>query len=329
MLGKPVEGGRHWTRNRLREYLTSMDAFPLRDYIPKPDGDVPGYQFRDNWVETTRGRVKGSARDDDIDYAIMGLHVLETYGRRYTAEDVAAEWLSRLPVMQTWTAEIVAISNVMLGIRPPLTGSRRNPYREWIGAQIRGDIHGWTNPGNPRAAAIQAIPDATLSHTANGVYGEMWSAALVAAAFVAPSARAAVVESLLHVPPRSRLAEAVGSMVHAYDDGLTWEEAVARAELTLGHYHWVHTVNNAAVLAAGILWGEGDFTSTIALTVQAGLDTDSNGATAGSVCGVMTGASAIPGHWVDPLEDRIRSAVMGFDNSAISDLAARTVALVG
>lgn len=327
MLGKPVEGGKHWTRSHLCEYLTSMDAYPLRDYVPKPDDDVPGYQFRDNWVQTTRGRVQGAAMDDDIDYSVIGLHVLETYGRGYTAEDVAAQWMLRLPVMQTWTAEIVAISNVMLGLRPPLTGSRRNPYREWIGAQIRGDIHGWTNPGDPRAAALQAIPDATLSHTTNGIYGEMWSAALVAAAFVAPSARAVVAESLLHVPPRSRLAEAVSSMLQAYDDGLTWEEGVARADLDLGHYHWVHTVNNAAVLAAGILWGEGDFTTTIGLTVQAGLDTDSNGATAGSVCGVMTGAAAIPRHWVDPLEDRIRSAVMGFDNSSISGLAARTLAL--
>jgi ADP-ribosylglycohydrolase len=327
MLGKPVEGGRHWTREHLHTYLTSVDAYPLRDYVPKPDEDVPGYQFRDNWVETTRGRIKGSARDDDIDYSIIGLQVLETYGRGYTAEDVATEWLSRLPVMQLWTAEIVAVSNIMLGVRPPLTASHHNPYREWIGAQIRGDIHGWTNPGNPRAAALQAIPDATLSHTGNGIYGEMWSAALVAAAFGASSARQVVVESLLHVPPGSRLAEAVGSMVQAYDDGLTWDGAVAQAELALGHYHWVHTVNNAAVLAAGILWGEGDFTSTIGLTVQAGLDTDSNGATAGSVCGVMVGADAIPRHWTDPLEDRITSAVMGFDNSAISDLAARTVAL--
>lgn len=327
MLGKPVEGGKHWTRRHLRDYLTSVDAYPIDDYIPKADGDVEGYMFRDNWVETTRGRIRGSARDDDVDYAIIGLHVLETYGRGYTAEDVATEWLSRLPLMQLWTAEIVAAGNIIIGLRPPLTASTRNPYREWIGAQIRGDVHGWTNPGDPRAAALQAIPDATLSHTANGIYGEMWSAALVAAAFVEPSARAVVAESLRHVPPRSRLAEAVGSVLGSYDEGRTWEQAMDMVETDLGHYHWVHTVNNAAALAAGILWGDGDFTSTIGLTVQAGLDTDSNGATAGSVCGVMVGAAAIPRHWLDPLEDRITSAVMGFHNSSISDLADRTVAV--
>lgn len=81
---------------------------------------------------------------------------------------------------------------------------------------------------------------------------------------------------------------------------------------------------NAAVITAGLLYGEGDFTSTIALTVRGGLDTDSNGATAGSAAGVLCGAAAIPPQWTEPLRDRVRSAVFGFDGSRISDLAART-----
>jgi ADP-ribosylglycohydrolase len=83
------------------------------------------------------------------------------------------------------------------------------------------------------------------------------------------------------------------------------------------------------VLTAGLLYGDGDFTRTITLTVRGGLDTDSNGATAGSVAGVLTGADAIPDQWKDPLEDTVRSAVFGFDGVRISELAARTVQLVG
>jgi ADP-ribosylglycohydrolase len=79
------------------------------------------------------------------------------------------------------------------------------------------------------------------------------------------------------------------------------------------------------VIAAGLLWGEGDFTHTIALTVLGGLDTDSNGATAGSVAGILNGATKIPSHWTEPLEDTLRSALFGFDGSRISALAERTV----
>ncbi len=68
-------------------------------------------------------------------------------------------------------------------------------------------------------------------------------------------------------------------------------------------------------------------TRTITLTVRGGLDTDSNGATAGSVAGVLTGADAIPEQWKDPLEDTVRSAVFGFDGVRISELAERTVRL--
>ena len=49
-----------------------------------------------------------------------------------------------------------------------------------------------------------------------------------------------------------------------------------------GHYSFVHTVNNAALVTAALLWGEGDFTRTIGLAVQGGWDTDCTGATAGS-----------------------------------------------
>jgi hypothetical protein len=32
------------------------------------------------WPETTRGNIGFMARDDDIDYMILGLHVLESWG---------------------------------------------------------------------------------------------------------------------------------------------------------------------------------------------------------------------------------------------------------
>lgn len=99
-----------------------------------------------------------------------------------------------------------------------------------------------------------------------------------------------------------------------------------RLEETAG-LGWIRTIPNAAVLTAGLLYGDGDFTRTITLTVRGGLDTDSNGATAGSVAGVLCGAAAIPSQWRDPLEDTVRSAVFGFDRARISELASRTVAL--
>ncbi|MFF2848236.1 ADP-ribosylglycohydrolase family protein [Streptomyces sp. NPDC058001] len=326
-LGKPVESGDHWTAAHLRTYLKLADAYPLRDYIPVLDPMPEGFELRECWPFTTRGRITESARDDDIDYTILGLHILEEYGFDFTTADVATEWLDRLPYTQTFTAERVAYRNLAIGHAPGLAGTVDNPYREWIGAQIRADIFGYVHPGNPRAAAELAYRDATLSHSANGVYGEMWSAALVAAAFTG-TAREAVETSLTCIPPGSRLAEAVRFVLDRHTAGDTWEEARAAIGDRYGHYSWVHTINNAALVAAGLLWGDGDFTATIGLTVQGGWDTDSNGATAGSVAGIISGAQRIPPHWVEPFHDTTRSAIRGFDRSRISDLAERTVRLV-
>lgn len=326
-VGKPIEWGTHWTSERIRRYLDLAGAYPLRDYIPVLDPMPEEFELRDCWVDTTLGNVDGSARDDDIDYPILGLHLLERYGSALCPELVGQSWLMLLPFHQVYTAERAAYANLVAGVPVPQTARRRNPYREWIGALIRGDIFGWVHPASPREAIALAYQDASLSHTANGIYGELWAAALVSSAFTAASAAEALEASLEHVPPRSRLAEALRDVQAMHADGRSWEEALAGIQERYGHYSWVHTINNAALIAAGLLWGDGDVAATIGLTVQGGWDTDSNGATAGSVAGVLAGASGLPAHLVDPLHDRTRSALFGFDNSRISDLADRTIAL--
>ena len=84
----------------LLHYLTLADAYPLTDYFPVLDPMPEGYRFRDCWPETTRGGVDGSARDDDIDYAILALHLLETHGRALRPEHVGSAWTELFPLRQ-------------------------------------------------------------------------------------------------------------------------------------------------------------------------------------------------------------------------------------
>lgn len=341
-LGKPVEG---WLRKDIRDYLELTNAYPLDNYFIKLPALPTGYFtwtdairkststhfsriIGDNWLETTQGNIRWMARDDDIDYTILGLYLLETYGFDFGPEQVAETWLSHMPFLTVYTAERAAYRNLLYGLRPPTTASYRNPYREWIGAQIRADIWGYVSPGNPHRAATLAFQDASLSHVQNGIYGEMWAAALIAASFVCSDMRSALEISLAEIPPHSRLAEAVHDTLDIHKRGLDWETARDVMETRFySNYSFVHTINNAAVVTAALLWGEGDYTRTIGLAVQGGWDTDCNGATAGSAFGAMHGTAALPGYWIDPLHDLIRSAVFGYDNSRISQLAERTFTL--
>jgi ADP-ribosylglycohydrolase len=175
-----------------------------------------------------------------------------------------------------------------------------------------------------------AYQDASLSHTQNGIYGELWAAALIATSFVVDDVRQALEVSLAFVPPRSRVAEAIRDVMQLHEKGLDWEQARdAIEDRYYASYSFVHTVNNAALVSAALLWGDRDFTKTIGYAVQGGWDTDCTGATAGSIFGAMHGTDALPAHWVEPLNDLVRSSIMGFDRSRLSDLATRTLRLVG
>jgi ADP-ribosylglycohydrolase len=300
----------------------------LRTYIPLLDPLPAGIEkLNPSWKNATLNRVQEMPRDDDIDYTILALHIVETYGTSFTRENVAEQWLNKLPFTQTFTAERAVYRNIVSGVPVSEAATHENPYREWIGALIRGDFYGYISPGDPERAVRMAYADASLSHTANGVYGEMWAAALIACAFAAPTGQAALRESLGWVPAGSRLDDTLRHVISLHDDGKTWDEAIAWIDEHFAGHSWVHILNNAAAIAAGLLWGQDDIALSLGLTVQAGLDTDSATATVGSVLGAVHGTAALPEHLVAPLNDRIESAVHGFSSSKISDLAQRTYAL--
>jgi len=326
LLGKPVE---KISREGIREVLSSNGTWPLSFYITE-EGIPPEILRKYPWNrhqgrESLRENIDGMTEDDDLNYAMVNLAILESKGRGYTPEDVIGTWLSLLPVFSTFTAERVAYANALAGLVPPGTATHRNPYREWIGAQIRGDLWGWACPGDPRAAARLAFPDACVSHVRNGIYGEMFVAGMIAGACSVTEPRDAIEAGLCCIPQESRLAEAVRTALALPGKAATWEDAVDLLYEKYGRYHWVHSINNAALVVAALVYGEGDFAKTVCNAVMGGWDTDSNGATAGSVVGTLRGAKGLPGGWIGPLKNTIRSSVKGCDRSAIDALARRTV----
>ncbi len=285
------------------------------------------------WQGRAAGRhlgrpAKGWAhRQIPLDYTLLCLHVLETYGLEFGTPQVAEQWLEHLPIHQVHTAERAAYRNLVLGLEPPATAAWRNPYREWLGAQIRGDVWGYVSPGNPAGAAALAFRDASLSHTGNGIYASLWVAALLAASFVTADARGAIEAGLGQVPARSRLAEALREVLAMHAEGLDWALALQRIRETCGRYHWMHAVSNSALVAAALLWGEGGFERTIDLAVRSGWDTDCNGATIGSVLGAAHGMASLPPRLADRLGDRIRGVILGAGGVPAANLAERTCTL--
>lgn len=315
-LGKPVEG---WQKERIDNLLTQANALPLDDYLPFEPTLMAGIH-----KASTRGQIEFMDRDDDMDYMILALLALERAGSAFNSRGMANIWLQSMPYGTVYTAEDAAYRNFVLGILPPDSAIYRNPFREWIGAQIRADVFGYVAPGWPEKAAELAFRDAAISHDKNGIYGEMFVAAMIAAAFVHDSAEAIIEAGLGEIPENSRLSEAVRNTLVWCKEEPNWEATWEKIHLNLGHYHGVHTINNAALVVMGVWYGENDFEAGIVNTVRGGWDTDCTGATVGSILGAKMGAKLLPKKWVGVLNDRLLSAVTGHSDNQISDLAQRT-----
>ncbi|MEV0385196.1 ADP-ribosylglycohydrolase family protein, partial [Nonomuraea sp. NPDC050643] len=321
VLGKPVE---KIPREGIRRIAEATGNWPITGWFTAEG--LPGDVAR-RWpwnrrsaVNSLAENIDGIPEDDDLNYPLLALSVLERHGRGFTTEDVARLWLDELPAGRTFTAERVAYRNLLDGVEPPRTATHRNPFREWIGALIRTDVYGWVNPGDPATAAEYAWRDARLTHTANGIYGAMFTAAMCAASLVATSAEEVVRAGLSVVPAGSRLHEAVRLAAADAAREADFERVVDLLHERHGGLHWVHTINNAALVAATLVHGGGDFTATIAGAVAGGWDTDSAGATAGSVAGALNGG--VPERW--RMRDSLASSLTGFDGVGLEELTVRT-----
>ena len=276
------------------------------------------------WIDT----VKYMPFDDDTNYTVMGQILIEKYGRGFTPVDVKNEWLKLQPKESYCTAERVAFKNFMMGYNPPESALYKNPFREWIGAQIRGDYFGYINPGKPEAAADMAFRDASISHIKNGIYGEMFASAMIAAAAVCDSCEDIILAGLGEIPKTSRLYENVMLVLNGYREGKTKDECYALIHgmwnEANGH-DWCHTISNAMIVAYALLYGENDFGKSICLAVEACFDTDCNGATVGSVMGMKNGIESIGEEWTSPINNTIETTLIGVGMVNIKEAVKKTL----
>ncbi|MGW6136797.1 ADP-ribosylglycohydrolase family protein [Streptomyces sp. NPDC055140] len=365
LLGKPVE---KLPLHGIRAIAKSTSNWPLNTWFTHrnlPQDVAERYPWNRRSRPTSLAEnIDGMPEDDDLNYPLLGLLLLRRHGAEFTTADVAQLWLDELPAGRTFTAERIAYRNLLDGIEPPDTAVHHNPFREWIGAQIRADVFGWTNPGDPARAAELAHTDATLTHTANGVYGEMFVAAAIAHAAArtattthaaAPAATTPHTETppratpttvttpttptihstldagLSVIPPDSRYAQAIRFGIETARAEPTGTPAGFASVVDTLHaryahdHHWVHVLPNAALLAAALTHADGDFTGSICRAVSGGWDTDSNGATAGSIAGLLAGSpDAIDDRWTTPLKNRLATSVADFDGIGFDELARLT-----
>jgi len=313
------------------EYLLkATDNYPLSRYILRKEmnDDIYNNVKYDLKSRTFSDEITHAPIDDDTNYTVMAALVIKRNGRDFTPQKVAATWLYEQPVTAYCTAERVAYINLINGFPPPASAMYKNPHRELIGAQIRGDYFGYINPGNPELAADMAWRDACISHVKNGIYGEMLVAAMLAHAAVIDDIVEIIERGLAEIPQKSRLYEHCQTVLGMFKNGATAKECFAYVNKHFDEkawYGWTHTISNALIVIISLLYGNLDYSKSICLAVGACFDTDCNGATVGSIVGMVIGAKNIPAVWSEPINNTLETSLSEMKLVKIDELVELTM----
>lgn len=304
---EPIEAAKAWA-------LSSGDSYPLTDYWSRVRHPEEVHYLVGKKKDLTRNGMNAVPPDDDIMYTLLGMLTMETYGKDFSPEQEAKIWMKYLPLGSDkgsggekgcWWGERILLQNLLHGDPLPQAGIQRNPYLQSIAAWTRVDSYGYVFAGNPEQAAALAYRDASMNHRRNGVYGAMFMAAAIAAAFVVDDPMEALAIGLTEIPEHCLFAEGVRWALQ--QSPKNYQEAF---DLVWERYDGMFNgsaLTNALHVVMGLKIGQRDFTKTIGETVAMSGDNDCTGATAGSILGAVIGKNKIPDHWIRPFQGKIHS----------------------
>ena len=252
--------------------------------------------------------------DDDYYYEMVALYGFERFGPHMTIQQLGDMWKEYRA--GTWGSSEQARLALERGIQPPETGSPRyNRLFHTIGPEFSADIYGMISPGMVNLAGAVARNYSHINGYAEGSDGAVFVAASVSEAFFETSPAKIVRQAAQLIDPRSNYRKAIDFILASYEQGKSWQETAAESEARWrpDYPQMNNSVANGALVALGILYGDGDLLKSINVVTHAGdnTDADCNAANVASVIGAMHGFQAIPKQFVEPFHNRIYGDHMG------------------
>jgi len=293
----------------------------------------------------------GAWPNDDLDLQLAWLNAAERYGRSVNAQVLGEYWIDY--IVANWSEYGGGKNNLRQGLIPPLSGSCNNVNRNSCGAFIRSELWACLAPGHPEIAVRYAFEDAIVDHADEGVYGEIFCAAVQSAAFVETDTNTLLDIGLSYIPVDCGIAKGIAVVRESRQNGLDWQaarKAVLNAvpgifgmyrgycygekedDVPVGESGY-DAPSNVAITVLGWLYGEGDFGRSLCIATGCCEDADCTAATLGALLGIQLGFDALPAKWLDPIGEGIKNVALntveGLDIPAtISDLTDRVVRLM-
>lgn len=256
--------------------------------------------------------------NDDLDLQLVWLAAAEKYGRQLNADILAEYWLTF--ITPDWAEYGRGKANLRAGMQPPLSGHVENVYHNSCGCFIRSEIWACLCPGLPDLAVHYAYEDAVVDHSEDGLYGELFCAALESAAFVESDRNKLIEIGLSYIPDNCLVAKSVRLAMECHKSGISWKEARIRMmnEVPGTFGLQSHNIedntenfpttplandapNNIGLMMIGWLYGESDFGKSLCIAVNCGEDADCTAGTLGAIMGIIHGNNNLPSKWTSPI----------------------------
>jgi ADP-ribosylglycohydrolase len=242
--------------------------------------------------------------NDDLDLQVVWACVLDAMEKPAVDRMILGQaWLDH--VRFPWDEYGVAIRNLTNGLAPPASGSYDNWFARGMGAAIRSELWACLAPGDPKRAAAFAYEDACVDHAGEGIWAEVFLAALQSGAFIESNGDRLLDAALTHLPQTSDIHQAIQHTRQWWSESKDWK---AVREKILTHHgrpdNFTDVVMNLAFTILGWLAGEDDFSKSICIAVNCGKDTDCTGATLGALLGILD-PKCIGPNWLEPIGRRL------------------------
>ncbi len=256
----------------------------------------------------TGKELKNRFNNDDIYMDAKFIEVIGRLGFDAPADSFAIAFANA--GFALWHANQAARYNILNGVMPPKSGHwKYSMHSDDIDYQIEADFAGLTSPGVIAAAVDVSDRVGHIMNYGDGWYSGVYVAAMYSMAFVSNDVPFVVNEALKVIPQESKYYQAMSDVIkwhkkYPNDWTKTWHE-IENSEwgfdlhCTAGVYETFNidaTVNMAYVLV-GLLYGEGDFTKSIDISMRCGQDSDCNPSSVGGILGAMIGYDKIPAKW--------------------------------
>ena len=263
----------------------------------------------------------GVLANDDLDFQLVFLNAAEKYGKALRSEHLAEFWTYLIPC--NWSEYGAAKNNLKFGFLPPVTGIFKNAFKNSCGCFIRSELWACLAPGHPEIAVRYAYEDGIVDHSEEGVYGEVFCAAIQSAAFVETDVNTLIEIGLSYIPSSCALTKSVRLAQDCYARKITWREA--RREILMQFPDTFGLMRdedkegipqgeigydvpaNIALMVMAWLYGEGDFSKSICIAAGCGEDADCTAGTLASILGICFGTDCFGEKWLKPIGNDIKT----------------------